>query len=223
MSLPLLIVPIVALVIASYVGSALHPTLAVDHPLWLISLNARNYHLALVVPNVSLVAFAVVAFVRLVLSDPLFYVLGREHGEAGRAWVGRQVEGSDRIIGWLDRWFPRLGAPFVFVAPNNVVCLLAGVTGMKVRTFVLLNAAGTATRIAVIWWFGQVFEDQLLDVLDLFSRYQLPATLIAIALVGIQVVVSSRRSTGELSNVRELTEEIQEESEDPEFEPGNPE
>jgi hypothetical protein len=47
--LPLLVVPLVALVIASNVGDALAPTLVNEHPVWLMALNARNRNLVLVV------------------------------------------------------------------------------------------------------------------------------------------------------------------------------
>ncbi|MEO1060031.1 MAG: hypothetical protein AAFZ07_01335 [Actinomycetota bacterium] len=210
----LLLGPVVVGITAGYVGAALHPTLAVDSPLLLISLNPRNYHLALVAGEIAFAAFFVVAFLRLVTLDPLLFLVGRWYGPSGRQWIERQVEGSDRIVGWLDRWFPRIGWAIVFAAPNTVVCLLAGVTRMRPLVFAVLNVTGTIARILAIWWLAQQFESQLDSVLDFFNRYQTPATIVAVVLVMIQIGISARRGGGEIGDVVELERQLEQDLEE---------
>src|SRR3954453_4154775 len=79
--LTLLLVPIACLVVASNVGSALAPTLSVHPPLALLALDARNRHLVLVTNNLDALSYYAVGTFRLVLSDPLFYLLGYWYGE----------------------------------------------------------------------------------------------------------------------------------------------
>lgn len=207
----LLLGPVIVGTIAGYVGAALHPTLAVENPVLLIILNPRNYHLALVAGQIAFSTFVVVAFLRLITLDPLLYLIGRWYGPAGRRWIERQVEGSGRMVAFVDRWFPKIGWLFVFIAPNLIISLLAGVTRMRPIVFATLNVTGTITRILLVWWLAERFEGPLDSVLDFFNRYQRPATFVAIGLVVLQVVLSTRKGSGELSDVRELEQELEEE------------
>ncbi|HEX8582256.1 MAG TPA: hypothetical protein VF640_08000, partial [Acidimicrobiales bacterium] len=84
--LPLLVVPLVALVIASNVGDALAPTLVNEHPVWLMALNARNRNLVLATPYLDAWSYYIVATLRLLVSDPLFYVLGIWYGDGAVRW-----------------------------------------------------------------------------------------------------------------------------------------
>ena len=69
--LVLLVAPIVVLSTLGTIATALTPTLAANHPLLLIAMDARNRMLVLA-REVDVVPFVVVAVLRLSLSDPLF-------------------------------------------------------------------------------------------------------------------------------------------------------
>ncbi|MEI2638167.1 MAG: hypothetical protein V9F03_04080 [Microthrixaceae bacterium] len=60
----------------------------------------------------------------------------------------------------------------MFIAPNNPVCLLAGVAAMPIRRFVILNVTGTIGRVLLVRFIGHLFEDQIESVLDMIARYQ---------------------------------------------------
>ena len=206
----LLLTPIGILIICGYIGQALSPTLAVDAPLLLISLNARNAFLLLAAHEVPIVAFFVVGFLRLVLSDPLFYILGYKFGDVGRAYIDRELGQRGPIAATLrffDRWFPRIGPFFVFLAPNNIVCLLAGSTRMRPVVFIVANVTGTVARLALFWYISSVFRGPIEDVLDFFNRYQWQLTLAMIALVVLQVALNRRRGEGELEHLRDIAED----------------
>jgi len=206
-----LVAPIIALVVINYLGAAFVPTLAPDYPLLLIAMNPRNAHLILVANNIAFWAFVLVGSMRLLISDPLFYLLGYEHGDAGKRWIDRQVQGSGRIIAALERWFPRISWLLVFAAPNNIVSLLAGITRMRFAVFAALNIAGTLTRLLLIWWFADLVQDQLNWILDIFTRYRWQLTAITIAVVGLQVIMSVRGDKGDVHDLIELEHEIEDE------------
>jgi membrane protein DedA with SNARE-associated domain len=199
---------VAVLVVGSFIGQALSPTLVNDAPLLLIVLNPRSSFLLLVSHQVELWAFLAVGFVRLVIGDPILYLLGLWYGDAARRFLRDQGGGFDGMIGWLDRWFPRIGPVLVFVAPNTWVCLLAGISRMRVRVFAVLNVSGTIARLFLVWWLADVFREPLESVLDFFARYQWPATAVMVGLVFVQALVSRRRGGGELGQLQRLEDEI---------------
>lgn len=173
-------------------------------------MNSRNYHLTLVAGNVTFLSFMLVGSLRLLLSDPLFYLLGAEHGEAGKRWLDRKVEGSGTIMSKLEQWFPRISWLLVFAAPNNIICLLAGVTGMSKKVFAALNITGTVGRLLLIWWFAERIQDQLSWVLDFFTKYKFQLTAFTIAAVGLQIWMTIRKDSGEVQDLLELEHDIEE-------------
>src|SRR5690349_8448831 len=80
-TLTLLTVPIIALVILNTVGDALAVRLVNHHPLLLIAMNARNRNLVLVTNHLGWVSYYTVGTLRLLVSDPLFFLIGYWYGD----------------------------------------------------------------------------------------------------------------------------------------------
>ncbi len=106
--LTLTIVPIVGLIICSNIGDALTTTWAEDNPLALIALNSRNRILVLTTNQLDPLPYYLVASARLLVSDPLFFLLGRWYGESAIRWIekrsptyGDLVRGAERSFGTL--------------------------------------------------------------------------------------------------------------------------
>jgi membrane protein DedA with SNARE-associated domain len=209
--LTLLLTPIVVLVIASNVGSALFPTLVNEHPLLLITLDARNRHLALVATKLDPLPYYTVGFFRLVLSDPLFYLLGFWYGAAALNWMDRRAGSIGRFLRSMEGFFGKAAAPLVFAAPNNYICLFAGASRMHPALFVGLNASGTVFRLYLIRVVGDVFSSPIDSILRFIKDYQVPLTIATIALVLVQLAVERRRGTSELETVGEMELELEEE------------
>ena len=92
--------------------------------------------------------------------------------------------------------------------PNNPVCLVAGVSGMRFARFVTLALVGTIGRIVLMRWIGVVFTDQIEDLLEVVARYQrwlLAAS--GLAVVGY-VFWQLRSHTGLVGGVEDLEEEF---------------
>ena len=179
-----------ALALGAYIGQILSATLASRAPAVLIALTPTDPFLILTVNEMPTWVFFTVGFIRLTLPDPLLFVIGKEFGPAAKTYLDQELGRTNRVtraINWLDRWFPRIGAFIVFALPNYPVCLLAGITKMRWPVFAVLNAAGTATRLYVIWRLGRVFSGPVESVLGFITRYQLPFTGVMIALVVFQM------------------------------------
>src|SRR6476619_3007989 len=82
----LIVAPIIVLVVCGWIGDASAAYLVDHHPVWLIALNARNRNLLLVTNYVDAAPYYIVGTLRLLLSDPLFYMLGNIYGDAGVQW-----------------------------------------------------------------------------------------------------------------------------------------
>lgn len=208
-SLYLLLAPIVVLTALAYVGDALWATLASHHPVWLILLNTRKRYLALTSPKLGVVTFFVVGVGRQILSDPLYFLLGRRYGDAGVRWLERKL-GDASGVSVFEGWFQKAAYPMVAIAPNAIVSVLAGASKMKARTFLALNLGGTIVTIFLLRTFGNVFNEPLEAVLRFLRRYQWPLTILSVVLVTVQVVVTRRQGRSELESVAQMEQELEE-------------
>ncbi|MBW8826711.1 MAG: VTT domain-containing protein [Acidobacteria bacterium] len=214
--LPWLLGPFAVTVIAAYVGEAIGPTLITSHPLLQIFLNPKNRYLILASPQVALVPFFAVSFVRLVLTDPIAYLLGRQYGDSAMRWAEKRMggEGEDSLVRRMEYLFGKAAPAFIVIAPSFIWCLMAGTSRMKVWVFVTCNAVGTIGRLILIRWVGDTFNTELGSLLDFIRRYQWPLLAFTITTVLVQVVRSRQR--GDLETPAEMEAEITAEA-DPEL------
>lgn len=201
-------------VIASAIGDALTTTLADTHPLALMLLNVRNRVLVLVSNQIDTVTFYVVGTLRLLLSDPLWFVAGYFYGDSAIRWVEGRSEGPGRALRWMERNFGKRAWPFIIIAPNILVCLLAGAAHMRIPVFAALNVFGTIGRLVLLRQLGHSFADPIDDVLGFFAEYRLPLFLLSVTLTGLSVWSDRRRGRGELSAAHHVVEEAEDEESD---------
>ena len=212
--LPWLITPIVVMALTGTIADILGPKLVTEHPLLQMFLNPRNRYMLLAAPQVDLVPFFAVGFVRLLLTDPLGYVLGRQYGEAALQWAGEKMGDEGRFVRRVERIFGRAAPIVILIAPNLYMCILAGASGMRVRVFATLNIAGTIGRLIVFRLAGEAFREPLLDFVDWIGRNQKWLILASALVVSMQVARQRRRGTLETpAEIEREIEEIEEELE----------
>ena len=102
-----------------------------------------------------------VASLRLLVSDPLFFLLGMWYGDAAIRWVERKWASQGEMLRWFERAFGKAAYPLVFLAPNNPICLFAGASGMAIPVFLVLNVSGTFARLYAIRVLGATFESPI--------------------------------------------------------------
>jgi membrane protein DedA with SNARE-associated domain len=210
--LPWLITPIVVLTVLGSIADVAGPKLVTEHPLLQMFLNPRNRYLLLASPQVGAVEFFIVGFLRLVLTDPIGFILGRQYGEAALKWAGDKMGDGGRFIETLRRWFSTAGPVIILIAPNLYMCLLAGASRMRMRTFLLMNVTGTIGRLILIRVAGDAFNSQLESVLEFIQRNQLKLVAISFVVVALQTIRSRRR--GQLETPAEIEREIEAYEED---------
>lgn len=202
-----LVTPIVVLSVAGMVGDAMGPRLINTHPLVQMFLNPRNRWLVLATANVSIVPFFIVGFTRLVLTDPIGYVLGRQHGEAALQWAEDKLGEEGGMIRRVERWFRRAAPLVILVMPNLYMCILAGATGMRAGVFFTLNVIGTLGRLTLIWMAGEAFESELESVLGVIRDYQW--WLVGLSFVVVALQARKRKQQGVLESPQDIEDEIE--------------
>ncbi len=201
------------LFVAATIASAFTPALASRHPLLLIILEARNRNLVLA-RHVDFVPFLLVATVRRMLTDPLFFLLGYYYGDNAVRWVEEKVPGYGPMVRFIERWFAKASYPVVFLFPGAIVCALAGSTGMTFRWFMVLNVAGTLFAVLVLRAFGDILGGPVDWLLDFFGRYTWQTTAVSVGLVALSVLLS-RAEGRTISSVDDLEAELEGEPAEP--------
>jgi membrane protein DedA with SNARE-associated domain len=200
---------LVIMVIMNWVGDALTTTWAKDHPAWLIALNSRNRILVLTTNNLDPWSYYSIGTARLLLSDPLFFLLGYWYGDAAIVWMEKRTQTWGQMLRQLESWFSKAAYPLVFIAPNNPICLFAGAAGMPLRAFVILNVSGTIARLWAIRVFGDIFKLPISDLLDWFARYRLPLFIVSVALLLVSILLEFRKGEPEVASYSRLDEELE--------------
>lgn len=200
-TLKLLAVPIVGLIILSNVGNALAPDLVNRHPLQLIAMNSSNRNLILVTNQLDAVSYYLVGCLRLLVADPLFFLIGYWYGDTALRWMEQRTKTFGKSLRQWEGWFGKAAYPIVFFAPNQYICMFAGAAGMNVIGFFVTNIAGTLTRLYLIRRVGETFQSPIENVLDFIGDYRTPLLVLSIVLFAFMTVNELRRGKGELDSL----------------------
>lgn len=192
--------------VVGFIATALTPALAARHPLLLITLEARNRNLILA-REVAVVPFVLVATCRRILTDPLYFLLGRYYGDGAIRWL-EQKAGGGSYVRFLERAFGKASYPMVFLAPGAVVCALAGTVGMRFPVFLVLNVCGTVAAVIVLRAFGDIFAEPVEDLIAFFDRNLVTTTVISVVLVVLSVVLG--RLEGKIdTSIEDVEQELE--------------
>ena len=210
----LLLVPILAVVIAGYVAGAAWPSLLKSHPAVLIALSPINRYLLLTSVRLNAPTYFIVGFVRHLIPDPFFWLLGYWWGDRALSWATETYPILKKLVGHDGKALEAEGSrkflyPLALIAPNNWVSLICGAGRIPFRRFAVLNIVGTLGRLAILWWLGQAFSSELKSIANFVSRYQWPATFISVVFVLLTIAWQFRKGTGELVGLTRLSDELE--------------
>jgi membrane protein DedA with SNARE-associated domain len=114
------------------------------------------------------------AFIGSVLSDQLFFYLGRRHGAAMLARRPKWKAGVERVRGLLNRYSTALILSFRFLyGLRNITPFALGMSDVPTARFVVLNIVGAAVwavAVALLGWFVGEAAKQLLGHIQRYER-----------------------------------------------------
>lgn len=199
---------LIVLVVASWVSDTYFFAYHDEHPLIFIALNARNRNLVLATTYLDAWSYYIVGTLRLLVSDPLFYLLGIWYGDAAVRWMERKSPTYGSLMRGAEQWFGKAAYPLVAIAPNNFICLFAGASGMSVPIFLALNVSGTVVRLWLLRQLGDFFSTPLRSLSTFIQDHRLAVLGVSIAIVAFTVWNERRRGGGEISELTHLEAEI---------------
>ena len=200
----------ITLFIGAYAGDIFLSVLVDQHPALFITLNARNRNLVLASDNLDWWSYYGIGTARLLLSDPLFFLLGHWYGDAGIRWIEKRSNTYGPMARSAEKWFGKASYPLIVIAPNNYICLFAGASGMSIPIFLALNVVGTVGRLAVLRVFGDVFGEPIEWFRDLITENRLLFFGISLGLVVLSLYLDRKAGGGEVDGLLHMDEEIRE-------------
>lgn len=197
-------------IVLGWIGDMFWGSLVDRHPLGLILLNAKPRYLLLTSNELDPVSYYVVGTLRLVWTKPLVWLIGAWYGERAIRWAERRWDARGRVLRPAQRIFGRWGWIVVVVTSSNVVCLLAGASGMPLALFIALAALGTVIRLVIIRAVGNVLEQPIDWVVGVIAANRVVVVLLSITIVVGTILWERRRGRGQLEDLASLDEALDE-------------
>eukprot|EP00656_Telonema_subtile_P023746 TRINITY_DN25336_c0_g1_i2.p1 TRINITY_DN25336_c0_g1~~TRINITY_DN25336_c0_g1_i2.p1 ORF type:complete len:223 (-),score=36.36 TRINITY_DN25336_c0_g1_i2:215-883(-) len=163
---------ILLLTVAGKLGDAFAPALLTDWPLTLLILNSNDLHVSLTSTSVPLLPWFVIALLRRLAEDPLFFLVGWYYRDSGIQWLRQWSPGAADGIAQAEAYFRKASYAAVVIHPGAIVCTLAGAAKMQPGVFFCLNVAGTSVRLLLIRGVTTMFPEPFRVLRGLVQEYQ---------------------------------------------------
>jgi membrane protein DedA with SNARE-associated domain len=180
--IPLLFFAAAVLTTASFVGTAIAPTLLTYHPLLLIALSPIDRHMVLVAPSTPLVAFVLVSAVRRSMTCALWYGFGRVYGQEGIAFLQTRHPRTANATAMLQRSLERAAPLLLLLSPWPIFCgALAGVARIGPWLFITLAVAGQLIWARIAYRLGEALSKWITPITAFLHDHVLSTTLVCVA------------------------------------------
>jgi hypothetical protein len=181
--------------VVANLGTGFSAKLVNSHPAILLALSSRNRHLLLVKgTGIGIVPFTLIPLVRLGGVALAYFLLARDYGEKGKAYMEREAGGLPGTVLWAERVFDKVGpSALILFAGSQLAWLMAGLRRISVKTFVIFEAIGILVRVVFFWFLGERFKPQIESFLKVIGKFTWPLTGLLIATVIYQTSKSMKR------------------------------
>ena len=190
--LPWLLFGIVAglTVMGTIVGGAA-PKLLKDHPLLLVLGAPRYRWIMLVSPQVKALPLILISWVRLLASDPVYFLIGWFYGDKAMTFFesmfGKQSLDAVRKLFGKAAWV--LSAFFA----GPIICALAGVLRLKPKRFFTLDVIGTLIIAITLRLFADALSGPLNSLIRFNNKYAKYILIVTIATAAITLARTGKK------------------------------
>lgn len=130
--------------------------------------------------------------------DPIFWWAGKLWGRGLIELVAGRSPRAARNADRAERLAKRYGIAavllgYVIPLPSAVIYATLGATGMRLRTFVLIDVIGAASTRAIYIYLGYRIGQPAVDVVQVIAKYSLWLSLVLLAGVIVSAVRQARR------------------------------
>jgi membrane protein DedA with SNARE-associated domain len=187
------------LFLVANLGTILSAKLVKSHPAVLLALSSRNRHLLLVKgAGIGVVPFVLIPLLRVGVTALANFLLARDYGEKGKAYLEREAGGLPSTVAWAERLFDKIGpSALILFAGSQLAWLMAGLRRISLRTFVIFEVIGILARVAFFWFLGERFKPQIESFLKVIGKFTWPLTVVLIVTVIYQTQKSMKRTAAQ--------------------------
>jgi membrane protein DedA with SNARE-associated domain len=159
----------------------------------------------------TLIVVLLAALVGLIKFDPLFWWAGRLWGERVITLFGGRRNRGAKYMARVQRWGRKFTWPAVIVSPflpipSAIIFVIVGWAGMRLVTFIVLDAIGTLLWAGTLAGLGYALGHHAVVVAQAISHYGLWISLALIALIIVAQVRSQRHMMRTASEARAASE-----------------
>jgi membrane protein DedA with SNARE-associated domain len=182
------------------------------HPVFLVLLNGSTEGIVAAaafarVGHGSLVVVLLAALFGLIKFDPLFWWAGRLWGERVIALFGGRRNRGAKYMSRVQRWGRKFTWPAVIVSPflpipSAIIFVIAGWAGMRLLTFIILDAIGTLLWAGTLAGLGYALGHHAVVVAQTISHYGLWISIGLIVVIVFFQVRSQRHMMRTASEAR---------------------
>lgn len=202
--------------VLGYAGEALFPALAgiegdaedAQRPLVLIMLTPSLRNFGLMSTSLDPWSYFGLGVPRVLLTDPLYYLLGFWYGDAAIKWMERRTRTLGTSLRQVEQSFSKYAYPILFALPYVFTTLLAGAARLKLWKVLVVRAAGITTRIALVRWLGWRFDGALRGILSWIGEHRGPLLVVTVGLVLLTILMEMRRGETKVGALSHLEEDL---------------
>jgi membrane-associated protein len=155
----------------------------------------------------SLVVVLLASIPGQMMFDPLYWWAGRLWGERVVALFGGRRNRGVRYMARVRRWGRKFTWPAVVISPflpipNAIIYIIAGWAGMRLITFIILDAIGSLLWAGMLAGLGYELGHHAVVVAQTISHYGLWVSLGLVAIIVVFQVRSQRRMMRDVAAAR---------------------
>lgn len=142
-------------------------------PETLLALSSRNRYLALVLgTDISGVAYWLIGSSRIAIAFVVCHLAGRAYGDQILALFVKYLGVDEPTIARLRAGFTKADWALIpFFVGSNIVAAISGIQRTATTKLAALIAIGLITRLALIQWLANIFNEQLTDAINVLQKY----------------------------------------------------
>ena len=154
-------------------------------------------------PRVGALQFYLIGVGRLLLTDPVYFLLGWFYGERAISYFSDAL--GEQTIESTRRFFLRASTVMALFFAGPVICVLAGASRMRARLFFTLDVIGTIVVVALLRLFSHSMEGFIKSFLRFNDHnykwlmvFTVATTVFVVARVGSKRVRAAKRFTDDV-------------------------